>query len=810
MAVAVVSGKVYAIGGQNSAKNEVFDPGTGSWTVKSDMPTARGWPAIAVVANRIYVIGGRASNGANLRTIDVYDPATDAWTSRTSPAGVQWPAKEGAVAAVVSGRIYLMGGRTGNSYLNTVDECDPTTDSWIPMNTMSDARAYFGGGVIGSELYVAGGTEFNGSFPNTLASAEKATISTSLVGAQSSSPVVAVDESNTVHVAWGDGIVWQPDPNSIVGFSVTGSNNIYYRTKESGQPLSTAVQLTTSGASVSPDLAVGVNNALHLAYIDYPSGNGAAMYMEKNGGGWSVPIIAAPQATDLLRIASDASHQVHLVWRYWNDAINQSTMQYRSGSADSWTSVENITTNGTPQRPTISVDSLGRPHVTCEDWQWPEKLLYTYKRQNWVSPIKLNHDSQVVANSSSDASLARTNDEMHAVWLSWFNGNSEVFYNYAVVGSTNDISPPSVSVIAPHAGEVLSVGSSTTILWEALDDQGVASVDIHLTTDGGISWSVIATSELNDGQFSWIVSDTGTSIAQIKVSARDLMGNVNYSTSGPFTTADLTPPSVSLISPTGGVTLSGNANANLTWSGSDNVGITRIDLEYSLDGGQSWLVLASGLSNLGSYTWSVPNTPTTTLLIRATAGDAAGLAASATSGLLTIVKGNTSPITPHSPFPLNGATNIPLTLANLAWSGGDVDGDVLEQQLSFGANSNLPLVYAGTATLLHIGLLRPETTYTWQVTVSDGITTTIGPVWYFTTESGSFSHLALREIQCFDDGVWIEFTGLLFGEVYQLQISPDLTNWTTEATLNAIQSTITFQDSSATNLQRRFYRLIAP
>ncbi len=48
----------------------------GEWTTKADMPTARSWFSTSVVNGKIYAIGGRtAGHGANLSTVEEYDPA---------------------------------------------------------------------------------------------------------------------------------------------------------------------------------------------------------------------------------------------------------------------------------------------------------------------------------------------------------------------------------------------------------------------------------------------------------------------------------------------------------------------------------------------------------------------------------------------------------------------------------------------------------------------------------------------------------------------------------------------------------------
>jgi hypothetical protein len=76
LGVAVVNGKIYAIGGNTQSgivgTNEEYYPETEPWTYKTPMPTPRDGFGIAVYQNKIYCIGG-----VNCNATEVYDPATD-------------------------------------------------------------------------------------------------------------------------------------------------------------------------------------------------------------------------------------------------------------------------------------------------------------------------------------------------------------------------------------------------------------------------------------------------------------------------------------------------------------------------------------------------------------------------------------------------------------------------------------------------------------------------------------------------------------------------------------------------------------
>jgi hypothetical protein len=86
---------------------------------------------------------------------------------------------------------------------------------------------------------------------------------------------------------------------------------------------------------------------------------------------------------------------------------------------------------------------------------------------------------------------------------------------------------------------------------------------------------------------------------------------------------DLTPPAVTVLSPNGGEAWKTNSAHAITWTATDNVGVTTVDLAYSVDGGLTFpFTIATGLANSGTYNWNVPNIPGTQNRVRVTARDA--------------------------------------------------------------------------------------------------------------------------------------------------------------------------------------------
>jgi V8-like Glu-specific endopeptidase len=88
---------------------------------------------------------------------------------------------------------------------------------------------------------------------------------------------------------------------------------------------------------------------------------------------------------------------------------------------------------------------------------------------------------------------------------------------------------------------------------------------------------------------------------------------------------ETTPPSVTVTSPNGGENWQVGSTQTITWTATDNVGVTSIDIKYSTNGGTTYpYTIATGISNTGSRSWTVPNTPSTTCKVKVIAHDAAG------------------------------------------------------------------------------------------------------------------------------------------------------------------------------------------
>jgi N-acetylneuraminic acid mutarotase len=166
-ALATYQNNIYCIGGRTNSgpegANEVYDPVSDSWENNTAMPTPRHGLDANVVNGRIYLISGLIpwSDFPNVNIdlyttykltniTEVYDPATDTWTTKTPiPNAVSYYA-----SAVVNGKIYIISETLTQVY-------DQETDSWSygasPPFSVDMAGGATVAGVTPQRIYVIGG-----------------------------------------------------------------------------------------------------------------------------------------------------------------------------------------------------------------------------------------------------------------------------------------------------------------------------------------------------------------------------------------------------------------------------------------------------------------------------------------------------------------------------------------------------------------------------------------------------------------------------------------------------------------------------
>lgn len=175
---AVVDERIHIIGGRiqdKSGRNHfdafldttlhnIYDPVNDTWTRGKPAPTARNSAGAAVIDGLIYVVGGRNNviqeDGTqlqqNLGSLEVYDPKTDSWQTRTPmPEGLG-----GTAAAAVNGKLYVVGGEQWAPEKKVFASAwvyDPATDAWARVSDMPTARHGLAAAEADGKLVTIGG-----------------------------------------------------------------------------------------------------------------------------------------------------------------------------------------------------------------------------------------------------------------------------------------------------------------------------------------------------------------------------------------------------------------------------------------------------------------------------------------------------------------------------------------------------------------------------------------------------------------------------------------------------------------------------
>ena len=149
---------LYVMGGNSSAwpprgseTVDIYDSHTNTWATGSPLPHTTARTAAAVLDGKIYVLGGGEPHEA-IRAVTAFDPQTGVW-QYVPPMLYQ---REGHTAVVVGGKLYAIGGfGLDNEELDTMEVFDPRIRRWVhcwPGEFCYRARA----AVLGGKIYVHG------------------------------------------------------------------------------------------------------------------------------------------------------------------------------------------------------------------------------------------------------------------------------------------------------------------------------------------------------------------------------------------------------------------------------------------------------------------------------------------------------------------------------------------------------------------------------------------------------------------------------------------------------------------------------
>ncbi|MFH2031138.1 MAG: T9SS type A sorting domain-containing protein, partial [Bacteroidota bacterium] len=167
------------------------------------------------------------------------------------------------------------------------------------------------------------------------------------------------------------------------------------------------------------------------------------------------------------------------------------------------------------------------------------------------------------------------------------------------ISSSFQIYTPTISLTSPNGGENWQAGSTKSIVWTT---QFIDNVKIEYSLDNGVTYKVVTESTPSGQTYSWTIPDsveTTSSIVKVSDASETKLKDSSFT---PFSIGRL-----ELKTPTGGEYWQANTKQNITWYASAS--ISKLKLQYSLNGGSTWSNIIGGTSVTASsntFSWTIP------------------------------------------------------------------------------------------------------------------------------------------------------------------------------------------------------------
>ncbi|MBU1720595.1 MAG: T9SS type A sorting domain-containing protein, partial [Bacteroidetes bacterium] len=167
-----------------------------------------------------------------------------------------------------------------------------------------------------------------------------------------------------------------------------------------------------------------------------------------------------------------------------------------------------------------------------------------------------------------------------------------------------------IIITAPNGGESWEVGTSKTLTWVAAS--GVNHFRVYYSTNNGSTWTSI-NSSVYSTSLAWTVPDA--------VSNQCLIQVTEYTNTCIQDVSDavfnITPPTpvITVTNPNSAVTLYQGNSQTISWT-SAYLTSSFVNIEYSIDNGNTWTTVIAATENDGSYSWLVPDVISTQCLVR--------------------------------------------------------------------------------------------------------------------------------------------------------------------------------------------------
>jgi beta-lactamase superfamily II metal-dependent hydrolase len=498
-----------------------------------------------------------------------------------------------------------------------------------------------------------------------------------------------------------------------------------------------------------PALAAPGNGRLQIIQLDVGQGDGAviisplgdvALIDEGPGGtnAMGVSVVGQLQALGITHVEHHFASHYHADHIAEIDAIVAAGIPInrgwdRGGSYTTTTYTTYNTTLGTKRRTMVknqivTLDSLSAHPVTIKCINLAGAGLYTGTEENVLSMVLKVSYGEFDAVFGGDLSGYTSGSYKDIETTVGPQVGPVEVYKVHHHGSATSSNPAWLSAIQAKIG-VISLGNGNSYghpTAAALTRLHAANVRTYWTELGtGVapnpSWDKVSNGQVRISatwQAAGVDTVRGTGFAD------------TFTNSG--TAGDVTAPLVTVSSPNGGEAWATGSSHNITWTATDNVGVTSITLQYSTNSGATWSSVAIGEANDGVYAWTVPATATAQALVKVTAYDAAANPGSDMSNAVftvnlptfTIVASAATggTISPAGNVTVNNGTSQFFSIQPSACYG---IADVLVDGVSVGAVSSYEFTNVTVGHTIAVGFVMR--TFTLATSVTGGGSLTIAP-----------------------------------------------------------------------------------
>ena len=170
--------------------------------------------------------------------------------------------------------------------------------------------------------------------------------------------------------------------------------------------------------------------------------------------------------------------------------------------------------------------------------------------------------------------------------------------------------PDKIKLLSPNGSEDLIAGELHEIEWSSLL---IENLNIEYSLNNGGNWITIASGiPASSYAYTWTVPETPSNKCLLRIiDSADV--SISDQSDGLFSIS--LPRHVKIEEPNGSERLIIDESYDITWTSAK---VDSVQIDYSVDGGSNWIIIIESVISNGSYTWTVPNTPSFECLFKIT------------------------------------------------------------------------------------------------------------------------------------------------------------------------------------------------